>query len=265
MVEPKYPGVVEQYVNLGDCYDSAALAPLREDIMSCMSGYKGCYQRAYRCLSAAAEISDDMRACLLTDDLSEKLAKRARGILLRELHRVKGAAPGQAKQRFLGAITHKGPLCLYDTALAQCQRVYELADGYGLAHILLVHLLTGCLAAGVDVVVCPDPMAPERMAHLLVPQLGLAFLSTTPASPLSGTPDRRIRLNTMADQTLLRSCRPRFRFTKKVSAALVEEAVHSLSEAKAMHDDLEALYNPHVDFDRVNRTAREVGDQILAL
>lgn len=265
VVEPKYPGVVEQYVNLGDCYDPAGLAPLRADIMSCMSGYKGCYQRAYRCLNAAAEISDDMRACLLTDALSEKLAKRARGILARELRRVKHATPGQTKQRFLGAVTHKGPLCLYETALAQCERIYELADNYGLAHTLLIHLLTGSLAAGLDVVVCPTPMAPERMAHLLIPQLSLAFLSSTAALPFPGTPYRRIRLDAMADQNLLRSCRPRFRFTKKVSAALVEEAVNSLAQAKSMHDDLEALYNPHVDFDRVDRIAQDVGDQILSL
>ena len=25
MVEPKYPGVVERYVNMGDCYDKEAL------------------------------------------------------------------------------------------------------------------------------------------------------------------------------------------------------------------------------------------------
>ena len=42
--------------------------------------------------------------------------------------------------------------------------------------------------------------------------------------------------------------RPRLRFAKKVSAALVDESVASLAQAKAMHDDLESIYNPHVDF-----------------
>ena len=69
MVEPQYPGAVERYVNLGDCYDMAALAPLRGEIMASMSGYKGCYGRAYRCLSAAAQIGEDMRSILLTTKL----------------------------------------------------------------------------------------------------------------------------------------------------------------------------------------------------
>ena len=45
--------------------------------------------------------------------------------------------------------------------------------------------------------------------------------------------------------------------------ALVEEAVDSLAQAKAMHDRLEALYNPYVDFDLVEETARQIGDEIL--
>ena len=131
---------------MGDCYNKEALWPLRQNIMDCMSGYKGCYQRAYRCLGAAAEIMEDQRSALLTDSLSQKLAKRAHGILAREIPRHKDELPGQVKQRFLGAVSHKGVLCLYDTALAQCGRIYALSDSYGLAHELLIHLLAGAVA-----------------------------------------------------------------------------------------------------------------------
>lgn len=264
MVEPKYPGVVERYVNMGLCYDTQGLAPLRGDIISCMSGYKGCYQRAYRCLGAAAEVFEDQRSTLLTDSLSEKMAKRARGILTRELRKKKGASGGQVKQRFLGAVTHAGPLCLFETAQAQCGRIYELADNCGLAHELLVHLLAGITAEGWDVIACPDPMAPQRLAHLLVPQLDLAFLTSTADLPFPGTPYRRIRLDAAADKELLRRSRPRLRFAKKVSSALMEEAMASLAQAKSMHDDLEALYNPHVDFELVEAMATDLCKEILA-
>ena len=233
MVEPKYPGAVERYVNMGDCYDKAALWPLKQDIMNCMSGYKGCYQRAYRCLGAAAEIMEDQRSALLTDPLSQKLAKRARSILNREIPRQKARQPGQVKQRFLSAITHKGPVCLYGTALAQCGRAYVLTDNCGLA-------------------------------HLLIPQLGLVFLTSTADLPFPGEPGRRIRLDTAAEGEVLRRSRPRLRFAKKVSAALVEEAVSSLAQAKAMHDDLEAIYNPHVDFGLVERTTQDVWEEIAS-
>lgn len=247
---------------MGECYDQEALWPLRQEIMDCMSDYKGCYQRAYRCLGAAAEIMEDQRAVLLTDTLLRKLAKRARGILSREVPRRKEERHGLVKQRFLGAVTHEGAMCLYNTAAVQCEKIYALTDHYSLAHELLIHLLAGITGKGYDVVACPDPMAPERLAHLLVPQLGLAFLSTAGTLPKGITPYRRVRLDTAAEGDVLRRGRPRLRFARKVSAALTEEAVSSLGQAKAMHDELESVYNPHVDFDLVDRMARGIWEEI---
>ena len=265
VVEPGCPGAVDSYVNLGDCYDREGLGDVRREIMACMKGYKGCYQSAYRCLNAASQIRADMRAILLTQSLSHRLARRAEGILSREIKPRRGEQPGQVKQRFLGAVTHRGPVCLFQTAFAQCQRIYELSDPYGLAHDMLTHLLSGAVRGGYDVVACPDPMAPDRLAHLIIPQLSLAFLSTGQGVSLPGKSYRRVRLDAMADQELMRRNRPRLRFARKVSAALVEEAVESLARAKKMHDQLEALYNPYVDFEQVDRTARRIAEELLAL
>jgi len=121
------------------------------------------------------------------------------------------------------------------------------------------YIYTGRLMAFGHTFVIPRK---DRLAHLLVPRLGLAFL-TAAALPVPGTPYRRLRLDAAADGEVLRRSRPRLRFAKKVSAALVEEAVSSLALAKAMHDDLEAIYNPHVDFDLVDEIAHDVWSEIL--
>lgn len=265
VVEPKYPGVVEQYVNLGECYHGEGLAELREEIKACMKGYKGCYIQAYRCLRAAAEVEQDIRATLMTPELEQRLGKRAQGILSRELKRKKGAEPGRVKQRFLGAVSHRGVLCLYDTVLCQCQRVYELSDRYGLGHELLTHLLTGAVNGGYDAVACPDPICPDRLAHVLIPQCSLAFVTTTAERLFPGENCRKLRLDAMANEEILRQNRSRMRFVQKMSGALTEEAVELLRQAKVMHDDLEGLYHPYVDFDRVNEKAHMVAEEILRL
>jgi len=262
VVEPKYPGVVERYVNLGDCYDKAALSKIRGDIIASMQGYQDCYGRAYRCLTASAQIGEDMRALLETPALDAKMVKRARGILGRELKKT-GTEPGRAVQRFLGGITWKGVLCYFDTADAQCKRIYELSDTYGLAHTLLTQLAAGAMAAGHDVVVCPSPLFPDRMEHLIIPSRSLAFVSTNAALPYEKRRYRRIRLDAMVDPELLRRNKARLKFSRKVSAALMDEAVESLAQAKTMHDALESLYNPHVDFERVYRMADEITAQLL--
>lgn len=260
--EPKYPGVVESYVNLGDCYDREGLQGVRKEIIGCMSGYKDCYRRAYRCLCAAAEITKDMRSTLTTESLEQKAIKRAKGILSREI-RNEGHGSGQVIQRFLSAITHQGFLTYYTTADALCKRVYILEDNHGLSHSILTHLLTYATTTGYDVIACPSPLFPDQLAHLIIPELSLAFLSTSPASIYQKRPYRRIRLDAMIDPELARRNKARLRFSRKVSNALIDEAVGSLSQAKTMHDELEALYNPYVDFERVYQTADDLAKKIL--
>ena len=255
-LEPKFPGVVEQYVNLGSCYDHDGLQQVRGEIMACMTGYPACYRRAYRCLDAAFELSEDVRAALLTPQLTQRLARRARGILRRELKQKKSGEKGQVTRRFLSAVTHKGYMTLFDTALALCPRLYVLEDCCALGHELLLPMLTGAVESGYDVISCPDPMAPERLQHLLIPEAGLGFITSVPACPFEGESFRHIRPDSSAAE---RDFRPHLRFAMKVSAALMDEAVTSLAQAKQMHDKLEGLYNSYVDFGRV----REIGDQII--
>lgn len=264
VVEPKYPGIVEHYVNLGGCYDKKALGDVRGEIMSAMDGYKACYQRAYRCLGAAAQIASDARAALVSTAVEARVAKRARGILAREIKKSASGA-GKITRRFLSGVTAQGVLCLFATADAQCKRIYELTDSYGLSHLLLSHLLAGAVAAGHDVVACPSPMDPQRLEHLLIPDLSLAFVTSTPALPYEGLPYRRIRMDAIADADALRLGKARLRFSRRVSAALMAEAVDALAQAKTKHDALEALYNPYVDFDQVDQTADAIAEELAAL
>ena len=264
VIEPDLPGVVESYVNLGDCYDHAALAPLRDKIEAATVGYKSHYKHAYRCLTAAEQLYQDNRALLLSPTVEARCAKRVRGILSREVKRT-GRQTGKASQRFLDAVTCRGWLCLFDTADALCHRVYELRDTYGLGAGMLTALAAGCMSAGYDVVLCPSPLSPDLCRHVLVPELGLAFVTSTPDHPYQGKPYRRVRLDAMADAEQMKKYKSRLKFARKVEAALIDDAVDSLAQAKAEHDVLEALYNPHVDFDAVDAHANRIAGELLAL
>ncbi len=261
VIEPKYPAAVECYVNLGECYDRQAMAGHRDQVMELTAAYQAQYRRAYRCLKGAGQLLEDNRDLLETPELREKLRRRTRGIVARELP--KRGPGGEVTERFLSAISCQGAVCLFETADALCKRIYELSDSYGLAHGMLEELLGAAVERGHRAVVCADPMAPRRIQHLLLPDLGVGFVTGSPRLPYPGSPYRRIRLDAMADQVLLRRNRARVRFTKKVAGALLDEGMETLAQAKALHDELEAVYNPHVDFDRVERTAQALADEIF--
>lgn len=263
VVEAKCPGAVEQYVDLSCFYRREALQPLKEELLAATQDYQGHYKRVYRCLGAAGALRQDVYEALSSPALRQKLSKRAKGISSRELKKDSGGH-GLLSQRFLSAVTHRGYLTLWDTVSDQAKRVYVLQDRYGLAHHLLSPILTTALAAGHDAVACPDPMAPDRLAHLILPGLSLAFVTSTPQQPWPGRADRTLRLDALAAGEGQIS-RPKLRFTLKVTEALQEEAVSGLAQAKQAHDHLERLYNPHVDFDGVYEVADRLADALLHL
>lgn len=263
VVEPACPGVVDHYVNLGRHYDAQALQPQRDEILARMAENSAAYRRCYRCLAAVGALESDIRELLLSPELTARLAKRARGIISRELKR-SGSQEGHVTQRFLSAVTCTGRMVLWDTVETLCSRVYELCDSYGLAHELLTPIASAACARGYDVIACPSPLAPDRMEHLLIPALGLAFVSSTRELPYPGRPDRRLRLDTLlASSEVYRRSRARLRFSRRVSGALLEEAVQALGQAKTAHDALEALYNPYVDFTAVYDDADTLAAQLI--
>lgn len=262
VIEPPYPGVVGSYVNLGACYRMDDLSSIKSEIVNCMTGYQDYYKKAYRCLHAAEQIMEDVRSCLTNSSLQEKIIKRAHGILTRET-RNPGHGTGRITPRFLGAVTHKGRLTFYSTTEVLCKRIYILDDSSGLSHLMLTELLSGLTQSGYDVIACPSPIAPDRLEHLIIPERSLAFLTSTHDQPYPKRPYRTIRIDAMVDPELIRRNKARLRFSRKVSAALIDEAIESLNQAKVMHDNLEALYNPHVDFDQVGRIADELSVSIL--
>ena len=261
VIEAACPGALDRYVDLSRFYDRAALRPIRKELLEVTARYKEHYRQAYRCLGAAGELRRNLREAAGSAEVRRRLEKRAAGIIGRELK--KGGGDGGSARRFLSALTHRGAVTLWDTVSTQAERVYELSDSSGLAHHLLAPIWAAAQAGGHRAVACADPMFPDRLAHLILPDLSLAFVTSTAEQPWPHRAYRHLRLDAMADGEALREQRPRLRFTRKVAAALEEEGVGCLAQAKAAHDELEGLYNPHVDFDGVYAAADRLAEELL--
>ena len=255
IIEPKYPAAADRYVNLGQFYDIAAAKKNRADVVRYSQAGASAYQRAYRAFGAARQM-DDSAAALISEGLDAgKLLRRTDGIIGREL-RGKGSG-GKDVFRFLGSLTCRGPVWRFDTAQTLCPKIYQLQDTYGLAAPMLQRLHTAAAARGFQCIVCPDPEHVDRIQHLLLPELGLGFVTSKEDMAYTGSAYRRVRLDAMIDTSHYKRFKARLRFSARVAGALREEGVEALREAKAAHDQLEAVYHPHVDFEGVNQLTQE--------
>ena len=251
VVEPRYPAAVDRYVDLGRFYDLAAAKTAAEEVKAHTHAYQAAYVRAYQNLKAARQVELDAFGAVGRTFDAGRARKRVEGILSREL-RQKGSESGRTVRRFLGSVTHKGYIWRFDSVDALCPRVYEFADSADLAGELLERIRQRAAERGWDTIACCAPEDPDRIEHLLIPGLGLGFVTSRPGMDYGRRPYRRVRLDALTDQ---REGRARLRFQTRMAGLLREEGVAALREAKAAHDALEAVYNPYVDFDGVRTLA----------
>lgn len=259
VIEPVYPAAVDRYVDLGRFYDLTAAKTDAEQVKAHTHAYKAAYVRAYHCMKAARQVELDAVASVKKTFDAERAERRVEGIIQREL-RHRGTEQGKTTRRFLGSVTHKGAIWRYDSVDALCPRVYEFADSWELAGESLKALHAAAVEKGWNTIVCPAPEDPERIEHLLIPGLGLAFVTSRPGMDYGKKPFRRIRLDSMAEP----DGKARLKFQTRMAALLRQEAVDALKEAKANHDKLEAVYNPYVDFDGVRTLAALEAGRLLS-
>lgn len=194
----------------------------------------------------------DSAAALVLEGLDAgKLLRRTDGIIGREL-RGKGA-DGRTDYRFLGSVTCMGPIWRFDSIEALCPKVYQLYDTHGLAAPMLERIHAAAAARGFQTIACPSPDHIDRIQHLLIPALGLAFVTSREGMVYTGSAYRKVRLDTMVDAAHYKRYKARLRFSARVENALREEGLEALRDAKAAHDKLEAVYQPHVDFAGVDQ------------
>lgn len=256
-LEPEFTLAHERYLDLSRFCDVGAVKAAQREIVARSRAYRAAYAAAYRCLRAADAVEEERRAAVRAD--ADRLRRRISGVISREL---RGSGAGSEDRAFLGGVTHRGDVCLFDTVDALCPRVYAFADSYGVAAPALEQLRDAALAAGERVLSCPDPDRPRRLQHLLIPGRGLAFVTSNDRIPYPGKPYRRIRLDAMAEDGLTRAEKAKLRFMTRVARSLRESAVDALSRAKAEHDELERLYNPCVDFTGVYALAEAEAERL---
>lgn len=256
--EPENFAYNSDYVNLGRFCER--ISDVR--IGQFTAAYRAMYKTAYSYLAAAGSVERADIPGLISSDTLEKVRKRARSAALHELGSAKKkAAAAHEKRCFVRCISCKGELTLTDEVNKLCKRIYLLDDRCGLADVYLAEMRSEAAARGADTILCLSPLCPEKPDALLLPEHGLGFVSASAMEICE--PWRHVRLDALVDPAVLRAARPELRRRDKLRNGLTGEAVRCLSRAKEYHDELERVYNPHVDFAGLNAFTNETIDRIF--
>ena len=193
--EPAVPGASGKYLDLGAFY--RPIPPEEaEKMRRLFAAYRREYARAYDMLHAARLVSPGGIPGVLTAEAKARVRKRAEAFAEKAVHR--SEAEEYEKRRFLSAYTCRGAVLFSETA-ASFGRVYTLDNELGLADDFLQAVLERARSAGAARIVCPDPVDPEKLAALVLPEDGLSLVAVSGDFRFDGKAARHFRLDTAAE------------------------------------------------------------------
>ncbi len=261
IVEPKYPGAVEEIVNLGDCWNTEDLKSRGEEIMRLTDENSRCHGRARNYLAAAGLMLGDIRDCADQCCNREKAEKFGLSLCRRMIPKTK--AKGTQWCRYLSALTPNGHIFYKSTLEKLCEQIVVISDDFGAASSHMLSTIRDyALSAGHEIITCLCPLSENlKYEHIIIPALKLGFATSNRYHKLTGD-TRIIHARRFTDMKALHLHRDRLNFNRRAATEMLSLATDSLMDAKAIHDALEKCYIDCMDFERLNKVTESLAVKI---
>lgn len=265
VVDPKNPGAVDEILHLGDFWDEAGMRKNRDNILAVNREVGKNFRRAYRYLTAARSVYDDIESVNVEATDFGWLNQQAAG-LVDELFgdRAVAAVPGKARHLFGSAITPDGPRNYLQTVIGPMGRKVVVTGKPGTGKATLVQkLATAAVERGLDVETFHCPFDPEKLEHLVIPGVDLAVTTSAEPHVWDGKADWVVDTSEALCDEVRQPYTDVITRAEEAYRQLFDTAVSYLSKAKALHDDMETYYVPNMHFDKLNALREKVLDRIL--
>ncbi|MDQ0218583.1 hypothetical protein ELQ35_04275 [Peribacillus cavernae] len=264
VIEPQAPGAVEEYVNLGEAWDSNSLAAEKEAIVRLTKEISSSFATAYARFAEALAIHDEWEKIYIENmDFNKvnQLTMKLKELFFGEMFINK---PANIRHRFLGAATPQGSVDFVPNLTEDLTKRYFIKGRPGSGKsTMLKKLAAAAEQRGFDVEIYHCGFDPNSLDMVIVREIGLAIFDST--APHEYFPNRegdeiidmyKVAITLGTDENYaseLKDISGRYR-------AKMNEATSYLAQAKALHDDLEAIYVSAMDFGKI----QEIQERIKA-
>lgn len=256
VMEPKAPGAVEEYVNLGEAWDSKALITHREQIIQINQKVAESYALAYGKFAEALKIHDQWEQIYFERMDFEKADQLKDGMLVQLFGEGRLLKPADVKHRFLGAATSTGAVDFVPNLTEGLSRRYFIKGRAGTGKsTLLKRIASEAESRGFDVEIYHCGFDPHSLDMVIVRELDFAIFDST--SPHEYFPERGgDEVIDMYELVVAPGTDEQFaEQLAEVSSrykAEMKEAIACLAEAKRHRDELEKIYVAAMDFSIVD-------------
>ncbi len=266
VIDPVNPGAVDEIVNLGEYWDLDGIKKNKAEIMKINAEVGKTFRSAYRYLAAARCILDN-----ITDLLKESANPagswlEADTVIKQEFSKESVCEKtGRVKKQFASAITPSGIVHFIETLTDGSYKVTFIKNRWGVGvNDLLKRIAEEACIRGLDAELYYCPMEPDsKIEHIIIPGLKLAFLSQNQYYNFRTNAVREVDMTSYMDHGCMEKNKEALLFSENVFGKLMDETIRTLHHAKAMHDEMEKYYIPHMNFEKENNKLEEIVQRIM--
>lgn len=261
IIEPKLPGVVEEYVNLGVAWDSEKLWKRKDEITRCIGEVSNLFQSAYACFREALAVHDEWEKIYIRNidfQKADTLTKQ----LIQKLFADQKGKEAVVKHRFLGAATPRGAVDFIPNLTENVPKRYFIKGRPGSGKsTMLKKLVAAAEEKGFEVEVYHCGFDPKSLDMIIVRELGFAIFDST--APHEYFPEREDDEIIDMYQLIITPGTDE-KYAKEIEdvsiryKAKMNEAMSFLARAKTIRDQLERIYIATMDFQRVDVYKQEI-------
>lgn len=273
-VDPKYPGAVDEIVNLGYFFDSSKILEHKESIIQTGKEKSAVYKSAYRLLKAAGIIYDEINSIYdkLTDNnLYDSLCNEVQQELS-QMYNTDSAQHkrGSIRKLFSEAYTADGYESFTNRLGSETNQWVVLGENVNHSAKLLDMLAKESIKNGYFVEGFYNPLFPEKLQHIYLPELKL-MIKTLENGPEANhisrmecsqdrsnsiclnSADKIIDLGRLMDDNKLKSHEDDLNKRYTLYNSIIALVFEKLSETKKLHARLEKIYSGSMDFNGVDQ------------
>ncbi|MBU8880978.1 PRK06851 family protein [Bacillus sp. FJAT-29790] len=266
VIEPKAPGAIEEYVNLGVAWDSEALSEEKEKILQLNQEISQKFETAYSKLADALKIHDIWEKIYIENMDFRKADQLTNKFLQTFFGNMNLNKQSDIRHRFLGAATPVGAVDFVPNLTEGIPKRYFIKGRAGSGKsTMLKKIAAEAEKRGFDLEVYHCGFDPHSLDMLIIRELGLAIFDST--SPHEYFPDRdgdeiidmyEIIVTPGTDEIFAEQIHE----ISQQYKAKMQEAISYLAQAKAQRAELEKIYINTMDFELVDRLKNEIRAEI---
>ncbi len=258
-IDPKIPGAVDEIINLGTFLDNKKLEENRQEIMLITKKKSNIYKSAYRYLECAGLISEEIQS--IYDEVTNynkfwNLCKEVSSkFFSNSLQDDEYPSPGKINKLFSEAYTANGYI-QYTESLCKDKKVWAINGKNKNASAKLLNFIADeAMERGYDVEGYYDPLTPDKLQHIFVPQLEAMIVTSEDSSRQKY--NAVINLNHIINYKKIKD-QEELENNIQLYELLINLALIKLSETKQEHERLEAYYVKSMDFKGVDKFFEEL-------